>query len=63
MKVLKEIRKTKSKFLLVECPKCKAHNLVFGKATTRPKCVVCNYILAYPTGGKAKINGKILKIY
>lgn len=56
-------RKTQSKFLKVECPKCKAHNVVFGKATSTPSCMVCGEILAYPTGGKSRINGKILEIY
>ncbi len=52
----------KSKFIKVLCLKCKNEQIIFNKASTVVKCLVCNTELAIPTGGKAKIvNAKVLK--
>lgn len=51
-----------SKFLRVRCPKCKNEQIIFGKASTTVRCLVCNRKLAKPTGGKAKIYAKILGV-
>lgn len=53
--------KPKSKFLRVRC-KCKNEQIIFGKATTRVKCLVCGKVLAEPTGGKIKIKSRILEV-
>jgi len=50
-----------SKFIKVKC-KCKNEQIIFGKAATEIKCLVCNKILATSTGGKAKINARILEV-
>jgi small subunit ribosomal protein S27e len=52
----------KSRFLKVCCPKCKNEQIIFGKASTRVKCLVCGKILALPRGGKAKIKAKVLEV-
>ena len=49
-----------SKFLKVKCEKCKNEQMVFEKASTRVKCLVCGEVLAEPTGGKVKLNVKVL---
>ncbi|HDN90953.1 MAG TPA: 30S ribosomal protein S27e [Candidatus Aenigmarchaeota archaeon] len=51
-----------SRFLRVRCPKCKNEQIIFGKASTVVRCLVCNRKLAKPTGGKAKIYAKILGV-
>lgn len=51
-----------NKFLKVRCNKCKNEQNVFSKASSKVKCLVCNEILAEPTGGKAKILGKIQEV-
>ena len=53
--------KTKGQFLRVRC-ECKNEQVIFGKAATEVKCLVCNEVLATPTGGKAKLNTDILEI-
>jgi len=63
MKRMKEIRITESKFLRVRCPKCKNEQVIFGKATTKVKCLKCGNILAKPEGGKAKIRAPVLEVY
>jgi len=63
MKPMKEIRTTKSKFVRVRCPKCKSEQIIFGKATTKVRCLKCNYLLAKPSGGKAKIRARILEVF
>jgi len=52
----------KSRFLKVKCPKCKNEQIIFNKAATEVKCLVCGNILAKPTGGKSIIKAKILKV-
>lgn len=55
------IPKSKTKFLRVKC-KCKNEQIIFGKAATEVKCLVCGEPLARPTGGKAIIEAKILEV-
>jgi small subunit ribosomal protein S27e len=51
----------KSKFLEVECKKCKEKTIVFSKSSTQINCDNCGEEIALPTGGKAYIVGKVLK--
>jgi len=52
----------KSRFVRVQCPDCGNEQIIFDHATFTVRCLVCGRILAEPTGGKAKIYGKIIKI-
>jgi len=56
------IKETKSKFIKVRCPKCKNEQIIFGKADTVVKCLVCDKILSEPTGGKGRIKARILEV-
>ncbi len=49
-----------SKFVKVKCEKCKNEQMVFVKAASKVRCLVCGEILAEPTGGKARLNVKVL---
>ena len=51
-----------SKFIKVRCPKCENEQTIFGKASTRIKCLVCDKFLADSTGGKSKIKARILEV-
>lgn len=51
-----------SKFLRVKCENCKNEQIIFNKASTRVKCLVCGKELAEPKGGKAVIKTKILHV-
>lgn len=42
----------------VKCEKCSNEQNVFDKASTVVKCLVCEQVLAEPTGGKANIKVK-----
>lgn len=55
-------RRPSSKFIKVRCTKCKNEQIIFGKASSPIKCLVCNCIIGEPTGGKTKIKAKILEI-
>lgn len=48
-------------FLKVRCKKCKNEQIIFSKASTRVKCLVCGTELAEPTGGKAIVKTSVLK--
>ena len=52
----------KSRFMKVRCEKCKNEQIIFGKASTKVKCLVCGEILAEPKGGKANIKAQVLEI-
>ncbi|MEM4330981.1 MAG: 30S ribosomal protein S27e, partial [Candidatus Pacearchaeota archaeon] len=52
---MKKDVKSKSKFLRVRCSKCKNEQIVFGKASTKVKCLKCNKVIAIPSGGNVKI--------
>ena len=51
----------KSKFLKVVC-KCKNEQIIFNKAASRVKCLVCGNELAEPTGGKSRVKSKVLQV-
>ena len=51
-----------SKFIKVRCKKCKNEQIIFQKASTVVKCLVCEEILATPKGGKAEIKSTVLEI-
>ena len=52
----------KSRFIKVRCEKCKNEQIIFSKAATEVKCLVCNEVLAEPTGGAVKVKGHILEV-
>lgn len=52
----------KSKFIKVRCNKCKNEQVIFGKCSTQVNCLVCNEVLATPSGGKSKIKGSVLEV-
>ena len=56
------IKEPTSKFSKVRCVKCKNEQIIFGKAASEIKCLVCSNILASPSGGKAKIKAQILEV-
>jgi len=58
----KLIPKPRSRFIKVLCPKCKNEQIIFNKASTVVRCLVCNNVLAKPTGGKAEIYGKVIEV-
>ena len=53
---------TKSKFIKVRCAKCKNEQVIYGNASSKVNCLVCNQELASPTGGKAKISARVLEV-
>lgn len=48
------------KFVKVKCEKCKNEQMVFMRAASTVKCLVCGEVLAEPTGGKVRLNVKML---
>jgi len=51
-----------SRFIRVRCNKCKNEQVIFGKCATKTECLVCNSVLAEPTGGKSNIKARILEV-
>ena len=63
MIMIKEINQNpKSRFLKVQCLKCKNEQIIYNKTSQDVKCLVCDNILAEKTGGMSIIKSKILKV-
>jgi len=54
--------KTKGKFLKINCSKCKHSQVIFGKSSTKIRCLECNSVVALPSGGKAKIRARVEEV-
>jgi small subunit ribosomal protein S27e len=54
---------TQSKYLKVECKNCGNTQMVFDRATTKVNCLVCDALLAKPTGGKADVTGNVKRTF
>ncbi|MCE4611373.1 MAG: 30S ribosomal protein S27e [Desulfurococcales archaeon] len=57
------VPRPRSRFYLVVCPRCGNRQIVFSHATYKARCLRCGEELVEPTGGKARIKGKIERIY
>jgi small subunit ribosomal protein S27e len=58
----KNDKKTKSRFLKVKCNDCGNEQVIFGCAASEVKCIVCDKVLATPTGGKTQVKTEILEV-
>ncbi|MCE4599439.1 MAG: 30S ribosomal protein S27e [Desulfurococcales archaeon] len=52
----------KSRFIYVTCPNCGHKQVLFSHASFPARCLSCGTQLVKPTGGKARILGKIEKV-
>jgi len=57
-----EAKEPASRFLKVQCLKCKNEQIIFNKSAKDVKCLVCGNKLAEATGGMGIIKSKILKV-
>lgn len=55
------IERPKSNFLKLKCDKCRNEQIVFSKASTIVKCLVCGAVLLEPSGGNAAIKSKVVE--
>lgn len=55
-------QKTRSRFLKVKCNDCGNEQVIFGCASSNIKCIVCEKVLAVPTGGKTQVKTEILEV-
>ena len=51
-----------STFIKIRCQKCNNEQITFGKASSTVKCLVCGTILVNSTGGKSKVNARVLEV-
>ena len=49
------------RYLMVKCD-CGEENTVYGDSKTQVNCGKCGSPIAEPTGGRARINGRILEV-
>lgn len=52
----------KGKFLKIICPRCKTHQLIFGKSSLRVKCSKCGWLLIKTGGGKVKVRALVKEV-
>jgi len=55
-------KESKSRFIKIRCPKCKNEQIMFGKAASEVKCLVCGKTLGEASGGKTKVKARILEV-
>ncbi|HID73661.1 MAG TPA: 30S ribosomal protein S27e [Thermoplasmata archaeon] len=48
-------------FITVRCPDCDNAQIMFSRASTEVKCLVCGSVLASPTGGKARLHAEVVE--
>ena len=46
----------KSKFIRINCKKCKNEQIIFENAASKINCLVCKENISSPKGGKSNIN-------
>lgn len=51
----------RGRFIKVKCQDCGNEQILFSKASSIVKCLVCGATLSTTTGGKAKIKGDIIE--
>ncbi len=51
----------RGRFIKVKCQDCGNEQILFSKASSVVKCLVCGATLSTTTGGKAKIKGDIIE--
>ncbi len=56
-------KQVESNFSKVRCQKCKNEQVIFTKAASQVKCLVCGEILAKSAGGKAEIVAERIENY
>jgi len=56
------MKETLSKFIRIRCLKCRNEQVVFGKPSSKVKCLVCEKVLVEPTGGKGIVKASILEV-
>jgi len=59
---MKKLQEPSSKFIKIRCSGCKNEQIIFGKLSSKVTCLVCNTLLAEPTGGKGRIKAQILEV-
>ncbi len=56
------IPEPRSRFIRIRCPQCGNEQVIFDHATFPVRCFICGTQLVRSTGGKAIINGEVIKI-
>ena len=51
-----------SKFIRIKCNDCENEQVIFNKASSVVKCLICGRTLAEPKGGKSKIKTQTLEV-
>jgi len=59
---MREKKDTRSRFLRVKCNDCGNEQSIFDCASSLVRCLVCNKVLADPSGGKVSVKGEILDV-
>ncbi len=56
------IKESSSKFLRVVCSGCGKEQVIFGKVSSRVKCLSCGKLIAKPSGGKTRLLVKVKEV-
>lgn len=56
------MERSKGKFIRVKCSKCKNSQIIYGKSSSKVRCIECDGVIAIPAGGKAKIRARVEEV-
>jgi small subunit ribosomal protein S27e len=56
------IKEPSSKFLKITCPNCSNEQVIFGKVSSKVKCLSCKKMIAKPSGGKTIVMAKVKEV-
>ena len=59
---MREKKDTRSRFLRVKCNDCGNEQAIFDCSASSVRCLVCNKVLAEPSGGKVSVKGEVLDV-
>ncbi len=53
-----EVPQPKTKFIKVKCGSCGNEQAIFSSPSSKPRCLVCEQVLAFPKASKLGLAGK-----
>lgn len=56
------VKVSNSRFVRIVCVRCGNKQIVYGKSSTRIKCMKCNKLLIKTSGGKVKIRAVVKEV-
>ncbi len=54
-----KLKNSNKKFVKIKCPECGGETITYSRGSSEVKCIICNAVIARPTGGLIEYRGEI----